>query len=467
MQAVDRVPNTFITIDKPETPAHPRTVKINLFPESMDPNRPLTAGRVFKYIFEYTIGLPYTLLKLIAKVICLAFWTILDKAYGGFVEKNLLPALGKNEKFNHLSKVEFDKKLEKAKEALKPKDESFDRSCLYDDDSDYLDSHEFRYFSKFLTFSDPSNQCSSLKLQTPDGVKLDAAICWNKKEDYEAWQAGSQAMTKCANKKWIIYFYGNGGCYEHKLKDSIKLAQEYDANILMFNYRGVMDSEGYPKSAQDLVLDGHTSIQFLKDQGILSDEMLLEGFSLGGGVGTQVAALHPEINFVNRSSFCSISKLAACMVYENTLGKDEANVSCARKVLASVVSFFAGGVVKGALWVKKWDLDSVSVWDKIKGHKWIITSQNDEAMRGEGKFYKGLKKKKYWELIKNGYKKINILLGNSDQNGKNEKAKELVLGYHIKAKGYTHNTVLEGHVKDLHKMQINIALHNTQSSLCG
>jgi hypothetical protein len=422
---MDPLQNTpfVLTPDLGETLLTPKIIKVSQYPASLDPNRPITVGRVFKYILYYTIGLPITLLLLIRKVICLGIWFIVDKIVGGLVKRVILPALEKHEP---LSPDQIQEKQQNLAE----------------------------------------NQCSNVLLETPDGIKLDAALVWNQPSDFEAWQQNIPTMNQFKNKKWIIFFNGNGMCYEYHLQNALEKSKKCSANILMFNYRGVMESQGSPTCAKDLILDGHTTIQFLKNHGVANEDILIEGYSLGGGVGAQAAALHPQVNYVNRSSFSSLTQFGENLVYNYIVGGNPKTASCFRKIIAAIVSFILGGILKGVMWAKSWEMDSVAVWDKIKGHKWIITSTNDQIMKGTGAFYKGLKQSKKSALTKAGYKKIVNKQDEQslDQQTKNDQIKEEMFR-HIKARGYLHQTPLKGKLKAKHYQNIRLALHRAANSI--
>jgi hypothetical protein len=367
----------------------PRTIHVKKYPIPLNPHRSISAESIFLHTIAFTIALPVTLLVLIGKVICIAIWALTDKIIGGLVNKVILPALQlKKTMIPHISLTEF-----KSRKASLPLTEQ--KNLL-----PYIP-----YFEKQALFANPKNQLSSLKLKTPDGIKLDAAITWHQKADYEAWQKGASTMKNFKNKKWVILFIGNTMCYEQVLKLVLDEKIHYQANALLFNYRGVMESDGSPNNAEDLILDGHTAIQFLKDHGVHSKDILIEGYSIGGGIGVQAAALHPDVNFANISSYSSIANFVENLTYHHILG-DVNTASRCRKVMATIISFIVKWILKGVLWVKHWEMDSIAAWKKIKGFKWIITCTADEIMKGNGKFYNGLKDEKKFDLLRAGYRKI-------------------------------------------------------------
>lgn len=167
------------------------------------------------------------------------------------------------------------------------------------------------------------------------------------------------------DEKWVIYFNGMGETYENRLETP--LLQEYadliQANVLLFNYRGIMESVGFPLSSRDIVVDGEACVQYLLHLGIKEENILLHGFSLGAGVAAEVSFLHKKCSVLNDCSF---------------------------DILSHVPGKFAGFLIR----CLKWELNSVKNWDSIQGNKGIIYHKNDFAIPYHlSSFYKGLKEK--------------------------------------------------------------------------
>ncbi|MDB6082111.1 MAG: bem46 [Chlamydiia bacterium] len=121
----------------------------------------------------------------------------------------------------------------------------------------------------------------------------------------------TQLFEKPEKQKWIIYYQKNAATWEQGRNFLAKMAQDTGANVLSCNYRGVGLSTGFPETADALVQDGEATLQHLLSQGVLPENILLYGTSLGGGVATQVAAIHAEQNeqiaLCNERSFSSLS----------------------------------------------------------------------------------------------------------------------------------------------------------------
>jgi alpha/beta superfamily hydrolase len=129
-------------------------------------------------------------------------------------------------------------------------------------------------------------------ITTKDGIKLN----------------GIKIQHKESPKKWIIYMNGNNGSYETNYASIRPMSEELKANILCVNYRGVGQSHGYCSSSKNIILDGEAMVQYLIDQGVEQEDIVIYGYSLGGGVGAQVVAMpkFSNVRFISDRSFSSL-----------------------------------------------------------------------------------------------------------------------------------------------------------------
>ena len=95
----------------------------------------------------------------------------------------------------------------------------------------------------------------------------------------------------------IIYFNGNSGCFEQDYKQVAEDLLVYETDkkavkAIMFNYPGVLCPDGTQRveRAQDLVDAGIAQVERLLDDGVLEENIVLHGVSLGGSVASHVAA---------------------------------------------------------------------------------------------------------------------------------------------------------------------------------
>lgn len=94
-------------------------------------------------------------------------------------------------------------------------------------------------------------------------------------------------------QKWIVFFCPNAFSWEqigYKIRAlATSFEPQENINILCFNYRGVGKSTGFPHSEKEVLQDGKAIIQLLLDRGVPAKQILLHGYSFGGGVATCVA----------------------------------------------------------------------------------------------------------------------------------------------------------------------------------
>lgn len=140
------------------------------------------------------------------------------------------------------------------------------------------------------------------KVMTPDGVKLNFLHFRHNQAD--------------ANTPTILFYQSNAsisklGIYLWLIEESVR--RNCVCNFVVFDYRGVGSSKGDAKSARELVIDGDTALQFVKDHLQVPAHLIhFYTWSLGGGVGSNVKALYPECNgpMVNERSFGSLRSVA-------------------------------------------------------------------------------------------------------------------------------------------------------------
>jgi hypothetical protein len=210
--------------------------------------------------------------------------------------------------------------------------------------------------------NDRTNHAQQVTIETADGVKLDNLVIHNPEQN----------ETPANEQKWVVYFMGNACCYEECLEEMKELSQRTGANVLIGNPRGVFRSEGLATKSKQLILDGEAKVQYLKNLGVDTKNILLHGHSLGGGIATAVAVNHQEegheMNLCNDRSFASLQAFLTSM---------------GGKFLGSIVSSLA---ING-----RWEFNSVDNYKKIKGKKFIIHTKDDQVIKYSAGLYKHLK----------------------------------------------------------------------------
>lgn len=212
-----------------------------------------------------------------------------------------------------------------------------------------------------LFVEEPSNHAHQVKVTTADGVEIDTMMIQNE----------NQINLPIEKQKWIVFFVGNAMCYEELLENLKQISDQTGANVYTGNYRGVMSSKGSPSSTHDLILDGEAMVQKLLAAGVPSENILLHGWSIGGGVAAEVAAHHQEVG--HEMHLCSDRSFSSI-------------IDTAKKLFPTF-----GGVLGRIAWLAGWKFKSVDNFKKINGNKIVIVCKEDPLIRYEASLYKASK----------------------------------------------------------------------------
>lgn len=96
--------------------------------------------------------------------------------------------------------------------------------------------------------------CSSWQTTGPEH-RIDACFLENP----------AQAELPPEDRRWVLFFGGNGELFEFALPDMHRFAASTGLSCFAFNYRGVSLSSGFPTSAADLAQDGGLCMQYLHE----------------------------------------------------------------------------------------------------------------------------------------------------------------------------------------------------------
>jgi len=66
-------------------------------------------------------------------------------------------------------------------------------------------------------------------------------------------------------RRWVLFFGGNGELYEFALPELHRFAATSGLSCFAFNYRGVSLSSGFPTTAEDLAEDGNLCMRYLQE----------------------------------------------------------------------------------------------------------------------------------------------------------------------------------------------------------
>ena len=110
-----------------------------------------------------------------------------------------------------------------------------------------------------------------VKIKTDDNISL---MSWYHEKDINKY-------------KTILYFHGNAGSLENRIH---KINHFFDMNInfLLISWRGFNGNDGKP-SEQGLYKDAKSAVLWLKNKGLIEENIILYGESLGTGVATELA----------------------------------------------------------------------------------------------------------------------------------------------------------------------------------
>jgi len=109
----------------------------------------------------------------------------------------------------------------------------------------------------------------------------------------------------------ILYCHGNGEDLSRSAASMAFLRKELQASVFAFDYRGYGKSEGSPHES-GLILDGLAAQRWLaKKLQIETEEIVLMGRSLGGGVAVALAEQQGAQALVLQNTFANLSEVAA------------------------------------------------------------------------------------------------------------------------------------------------------------
>ena len=109
----------------------------------------------------------------------------------------------------------------------------------------------------------------------------------------------------------VLYGHGNGEDAERNSRLMARLRDDMQASVFIFDYRGYGLSEGTPHEA-GIILDGLAAQRWLaKRMSISTDEVVLYGRSLGGGVMVALAEQLGAKALIVHSSFANMTDVGA------------------------------------------------------------------------------------------------------------------------------------------------------------
>jgi alpha-beta hydrolase superfamily lysophospholipase len=132
---------------------------------------------------------------------------------------------------------------------------------------------------------------TDLPLTAPDGTHL------------FGWQATPHGRKP---SRWVLLCHGNGGNMGAKI-DTVELLIGFGLGVVIFDYRGYGQSGGQLTREADILMDGQTYYNELRQQ---THHIILYGESMGGGVAANLADRNPCDALILQSTFTSLSERA-------------------------------------------------------------------------------------------------------------------------------------------------------------
>ena len=108
--------------------------------------------------------------------------------------------------------------------------------------------------------------------------------------------------------KTIIYFHGNAGTLENRIH-KLNHFKNMEVNFLIIAWRGFSGNDGKP-TENGLYLDGMSAVNWILDQGVKEEDIILYGESLGTGIATEIAQNKNFAGVILETPFTSIINAA-------------------------------------------------------------------------------------------------------------------------------------------------------------
>ena len=163
------------------------------------------------------------------------------------------------------------------------------------------------YFSQSRLFYYP-NLPSRVIMATPDQIGLSFETLAFTTDDDITLHGWFLPVEK--PRATLLFFHGNAGNISHRL-DSLEIFHRLGLAVLIFDYRGFGQSEGWPTEPGNY-RDAEAAWRFLTEQMKLPPgEILLFGRSLGAAIAAHLASRHPIKGLILESAFTSVPDMAA------------------------------------------------------------------------------------------------------------------------------------------------------------
>jgi len=127
-----------------------------------------------------------------------------------------------------------------------------------------------------------------VKIKTQDNIEL---LSWYHKKNLNDY-------------KTILFLHGNAGSLENRIH-KINHFKDMNVNFLIIAWRGFSGNKGQP-TEKGLYEDGKSAVEWLKTKGIMEENIIIYGESLGTGVAVEIAQNKNFAGIILESPFTSM-----------------------------------------------------------------------------------------------------------------------------------------------------------------
>ena len=127
-----------------------------------------------------------------------------------------------------------------------------------------------------------------VKIKTQDNIEL---LSWYHEKNVKDY-------------KTILFLHGNAGSLENRIH-KINHFKDMNINFLLLAWRGFSGNNGYP-TEKGIYEDARSAVRWLKNKGIVEENIIIYGESLGTGVATEIAQNKSFAGIILESPFTSM-----------------------------------------------------------------------------------------------------------------------------------------------------------------
>ena len=127
-----------------------------------------------------------------------------------------------------------------------------------------------------------------VKIKTQDGIEL---MSWYHEKNLD-------------NYKTVLFLHGNAGSLENRIH-KINHFKDMNINFLIIAWRGFSGNKGKP-TEKGLYEDARSAVAWLKSKGVVENNIIIYGESLGTGVATEIAQNKKFAGIILESPFTSM-----------------------------------------------------------------------------------------------------------------------------------------------------------------